>query len=113
MRTSKNHHAEQVLKAAEHLCKTKGISMWGSESRRGSDLLQLSFWGDRQEVLKIPFALLDYLNYKDIEILRSGRRGQDYLLVLAITEQIWQHEMQEPERRKKLVRRLHPTLAGI
>ena len=82
MQTTKNHHADQVLKAAQHLCETKGISMWGSSSRRGSDLLQLSFWGDRQAVLKVPFLLLEYLNYQDIEILRSGRRGQDYLLVL-------------------------------
>lgn len=113
MQTSHIHRSEQVLKAAQHLCDVHGLDMWGGDSRRGSDLLQLSFWGERQTVLKIPFLLLEYLNNEDVEILRSGRRGHEYLLVLAVTERIWLHEMQKPERRGKLKRRLSATWAGF
>lgn len=112
MRASRTHRVEQILKIVQHLCDTHNLHMYTTESRRGTDVLRLSIWGERQDVLKVPFSMLEYLFDEDIEIMQSGRRGQDYLLLLVITERLFAQEVHLPERRKKLHGRLEEAFAG-
>lgn len=106
MRASSNHRAEQVSKVIHYLCSRYHLYSYVSEARRSTDIIRLSIWGERQNVLKLPFRLLEYLPDEDIEILQSGRRGGHYLLLLVITERLIAQSVTENERRAKLHGRL-------
>ena len=112
MQTTRIHRVEQVLKVSQHLCEVYSIKMYATESRRHSDVITLSLWGERQDVLKLPFKLLEYLPDEDIELLQSGRRGSDYLLLLVITERLIGQSIHMPERRAKLRGKFERSLLG-
>jgi hypothetical protein len=112
MQTSRIHRVEHVLKIIQHLCELHNIKMYATESRRKTDVITLSLWGERQSVLKLPFKLLEYLPDEDIELLQSGRRGPDYLLIMVITERLISQSSQLPERRAKLRSKFQQSLLG-
>lgn len=74
--------------------------------RRASDLTMVFLRGPREKVLALPLQIFDAIKEYDVEIVRSGGEGDRYLLVLAITEALAQQDVQVPERRAKLRRRI-------
>lgn len=113
MQSTRFHRVEQILKVSQHLCEVHSLKMYAAESRRKTDIVRLSVWGERQDVLRIPFRMLEYLPDEDIEIVQSGRRGQSYLLLLVVTERLISQKVQMPERRAKLRGRLQNALTGF
>jgi hypothetical protein len=62
----------------------------------------INLWGDKVEVLQVLPALTDQLRGIDVEIIQSGRRGEDYFLVFAVTKKLATQHLQAPERRAKM-----------
>ena len=62
----------------------------------------INLWGDKVKVLQILPQLTDQLKGIDVEIIQSGRRGQDYFLVFAVTKKLATQTLQAPERRAKM-----------
>jgi len=102
---SKEDLVRQVVKVANHLAKKYRVNMYSADSKRETDIMFLSIWGERSAVLKIPFDMLEHLQYVDIEFVQTGRRGGDYLLLLVITKKIIEQPLRTPERRAKLQNR--------
>jgi hypothetical protein len=88
-----------VLHAA---CGQFCVAMTIDSGRRSSDLALLHLWGDKSGVLKVLPEVLDKVSEVDLEIIRSGKRGEDYFLALAISEKATLETIQLPERRAKL-----------
>lgn len=80
--------------------------------RRSSDLTMVFLRGPREKVLALPLQIFDAIKGYDVEIVRSGGDGDRYLLVLAITEALADQDVQTPERRAKLRRRVSRERAG-
>ncbi|HHO56488.1 MAG TPA: hypothetical protein ENK21_08860 [Trueperaceae bacterium] len=105
MAISKDDLVKQVVKVANHLAQKHRVNMYSADSKRATDIMFLSIWGERSAVLKIPFAMLEHLQYVDIEFVQTGRRGGEYLLLLVITQKIIKQPLRTPERRVKLQNR--------
>lgn len=88
-----------VLHAA---CGRFCVAMTIDKGRRSSDIALLHLWGDKRGVLKVLPEVLDKVPEVDLEIIRSGKRGEDYFLALAISEKAALETIQLPERRAKL-----------
>ena len=101
-----SHRAKQLDNLVSELCKQFKINVYSVPSRRQTDILTFSMWGDRQAVLKLPSKILERIYDEDIEILQSGRRGIDYVLVFVITQRLHEQTVVVPERRAKLLNRV-------
>jgi hypothetical protein len=88
-----------VLHAA---CGQWCVAMTIDKGRRSSDIALLHLWGDKRGVLKVLPEVLDKVPEVDLEIIRSGKRGEDYFLALAISEKTTVAAIQLPERRARL-----------
>jgi hypothetical protein len=88
-----------VLHAA---CGQFCVAMTIDSGRRSSDLALLHLWGDKSGVLKVLPEVLDKVPEVDLGIIRSGKRGDDYFLALAISEKAALETIQLPERRARL-----------
>ena len=102
MQVAKEELIKQVVKVANHLAQKYRLNMSSADSKRETDIMFLSIWGERSAVLKVPFDMLEHLQNVDIEFVQSGRRGTDYLLLLVITRKIINQPIRNPERRAKL-----------
>lgn len=105
MAMSKDDLVKQVVKVANHLVQKYRVNMYSADSKRETDIMFLSIWGERSAVLKIPFDMLEHIQYVDIEFVQTGRRGGEYLLLLVITRKIINQPLRSPERRVKLQNR--------
>jgi hypothetical protein len=88
-----------VLHAA---CGQFCVAMSIDQGRRSSDIALLHLWGDKKGVLKVLPEVLDRISEVDLEIIRSGKRGEDYFLALAICEKTSVEAIQLPERRARM-----------
>jgi hypothetical protein len=101
------HPLESKIIAVLHVaCGQLCVAMNIDEGRRASDIALLHLWGERRGVLKVLPKLLDKIPEVDLEIIRSGKRGEDYFLALAITEKATVETIQLPERRARLRSRI-------
>lgn len=91
-----------IIRALAKLCGGRCIAFHADPGRRKSDFLMINMWGDKVRVLQVLPYLTDYLKGVDLEIIQSGRRGQDYFLVFAITKKLATQSLQAPERRAKM-----------
>ncbi len=105
MTASKEDLVKQLVKVANHLVQKHRVNMYSADSKRETDIMFLSIWGERSAVLKVPFEMLEHLQDVDIEFVQTGRRGGDYLLLLVITQKIIKQPLRSPERRMKLQHR--------
>jgi hypothetical protein len=97
------HPLEAKIIAVLHVaCGQFCVAMNIDKGRRASDIALLHLWGEKRGVLKVLPKLLDKTPEVDLEIIRSGKRGEDYFLALAITEKATVETIQLPERRAKL-----------
>ncbi len=102
MHAPKEELIRQVVRVANYLAEKYRLNMSSADSKRETDIMFLSIWGERSTVLKVPFDMLEHLRDVDIEFVQSGRRGGDYLLLLVITRKIINQPIRNPERRAKL-----------
>ncbi len=102
MRVIDNDRAKHIEMLLHAFCKEQKIEMFSSEGRRKSDLIAFTLYGDRQAILKMPLKLSELLKAEDIEILQSGRRGIDYVLVFVVTEKLRLQIREIKERRAKI-----------
>jgi hypothetical protein len=97
------HLVEAKIIAVLHAaCGQFCVAMSIDKGRRSSDIALLHLWGDKRGVLKVLPEVLDKVPEVDLEIIRSGKRGEDYFLALAISEKTSIETIQLPERRAKL-----------
>ena len=102
MRVTDNDRAKHIEMLLNAFCKEQKIEMFSSDGRRKSDLIAFTLYGDRQAILKMPLKLAELLKAEDIEILQSGRRGIDYVLVFVVTEKLRLQVQERKERRAKI-----------
>jgi hypothetical protein len=93
----------KVISVLHAACGQFCVAMMIDEGRRSTDIALLHLWGEKRQVLKVLPRLLDKVAGIDLEIIRSGKRGEDYFLALAITEKAAVAAIQLPERRAKLL----------
>ncbi len=105
MRVTDNDRAKHIEMLLNAFCKEQKIEMFSSDGRRKSDLIAFTLYGDRQAILKMPLKLAELLKAEDIEILQSGRRGIDYVLVFVVTEKLRLQVQEKKERRAKIIYR--------
>ncbi len=113
MQSLSPHRATQLDLLVSAVCKQAKVNVYSVPSRRTTDVLTFSMWGDRQSVLRLPSKILELLYNEDIEILQSGRRGINYVLIFVVTERLQQHPVARPERRAKLLNRLDRYLPEL
>lgn len=95
------------IRSAVNQCADKaGVLARCRPPRRASDVTMVFLRGAREKVLALPLQIFDAIKEYDVEIVRSGGEGDRYLLVLAITQALVEQNVQVPERRAKLRRRL-------
>ena len=102
-------HAEEEMRirsAVNQVADKVGVLARCRPPRRASDLTMVFLRGPREKVLALPLQIFDAIREYDVEIVRSGGEGDKYLLVLAITEALAEQDVQVPERRAKLRRRI-------
>jgi hypothetical protein len=92
----------KVISVLHAACGQFCVAMSIDQGRRSNDIALLHLWGEKRQVLKVLPRLLDKVAGIDLEIIRSGKRGEDYFLALAITEEAAVATIQLPERRAKL-----------
>lgn len=92
----------KVISVLHTACGQFCVAMTIDQGRRATDVALLHLWGEKRQVLKVLPRLLDRVAGIDLEIIRSGKRGEDYFLALAITENAALAAIQLPERRAKL-----------
>jgi hypothetical protein len=92
----------KIITVLHTACGQFCVAMSIDKGRRSSDLALLHLWGEKKQVLKVLPRLLDKVPEVDLEIIRSGKRGEDYFLALAISEKTAIEAIQLPERRAKL-----------
>jgi hypothetical protein len=92
----------KVIAVLHVACGQFCVAMNIDKGRRASDVALLHLWGDKRGVLKVLPKLLDRVPEVDLEIIRSGKRGEDYFLALAVTHKAALETIQLPERRAKL-----------
>lgn len=102
MRVTDNDRTKHIEMLLNAFCKEQKIEMFSSDGRRKSDLIAFTLYGDRQAILKMPLKLAELLKAEDIEILQSGRRGIDYVLVFVVTEKLRLQIREIKERRAKI-----------
>jgi hypothetical protein len=98
----KNPLEAKVISVLHTACGQFCVAMSIDTGRRTSDIALLHLWGEKKQVLKVLPKLLDKVSGIDLEIIRSGKRGEDYFLALAINEKTAVEAIQLPERRAKL-----------
>jgi hypothetical protein len=99
---SSNSLEAKVISVLHAACGQFCVAMTIDEGRRSTDIALLHLWGEKRQVLKVLPRLVDKVPGIDLEIIRSGKRGEDYFLALAITEKAAVAAIQLPERRAKL-----------
>jgi hypothetical protein len=99
---SSNSLEAKVISVLHAACGQFCVAMTIDEGRRSTDIALLHLWGEKRQVLKVLPRLVDRVPGVDLEIIRSGKRGEDYFLALAITEKAAVAAIQLPERRAKL-----------
>lgn len=92
----------KVISVLHAACGQFCVAMTIDEGRRSTDIALLHLWGEKRQVLKVLPRLADRVAGIDLEIIRSGKRGEDYFLALAVTEKTALGAIQLPERRAKL-----------
>jgi hypothetical protein len=92
----------KIIAVLHRACGQLCVAMNIDKGRRASDIALLHLWGEKKQVLKVLPRLLDKTPEVDLEIIRSGKRGDDYFLALAITAKAAVETIQLPERRAKL-----------
>ncbi|MGL4608296.1 MAG: hypothetical protein ACRCYY_01225 [Trueperaceae bacterium] len=92
----------KVIALLHAACGQFCVAMTIDKGRRTADIALLHLWGDKKQVFKVIPKLLDKIPEVNLEIIRSGKRGEDYFLALAITEKAALSAIQLPERRAKL-----------
>jgi hypothetical protein len=92
----------KVISVLHAACGQFCVAMSIDQGRRSNDVALLHLWGEKRQVLKVLPRLLDKVAGIDLEIIRSGKRGEDYFLALAVTEKTALGAIQLPERRAKL-----------
>jgi hypothetical protein len=92
----------KIISVLHTACGQFCVAMTIDKGRRSLDIALLHLWGEKKQVLKVLPELLDKAPEVDLEIIRSGKRGEDYFLALAITEKAAMEAIQLPERRAKL-----------
>jgi hypothetical protein len=102
MKSSRPHHLSLIANALSKLCGSRCVAYNADQGRRSSDFLMVNLWGDKIRVLEILPELTDHLRGIDVEIIQSGRRGEDYFLVFAVTRKLATQSVQAPERRAKM-----------
>ncbi len=102
MKPSRPHHLSLIANVLSKLCGGRCVAYRADQGRRTSDFLMINLWGDKVKVLQILPHLTDQLKGIDVEIIQSGRRGQDYFLVFAVTKKLATQTLQAPERRAKM-----------
>lgn len=105
-----SHRAKQLDLLITDLCKRAKVTAYSVPSRRETDILSFSMWGERQKVLKLPSVIQEQLHDEDIEILQSGRRGIHYVLIFVVTDRIHNQPLAAQERRAKLFKKLERYL---
>ena len=103
---SKIEHDMRVRSAVTKVADKVGVLARCRPPRRTSDLTMVFLRGPRDKVLALPLQIFDAIKEYDVEIVRSGGDGDRYLLVLAVTEALANQDVQSPERRAKLRRRI-------
>ncbi len=102
MKPSRPRHVSPILNVLSKLCGGRCVAFSADTGRRTSDFLMINMWGDKAKVLQILPQLTDQIKGIDVEIIQSGRRGQDYFLVFAVTKKLAIQNLQAPERRAKM-----------
>jgi hypothetical protein len=92
----------KVISVLHAACGQFCVAMSIDQGRRSNDIALLHLWGEKRQVLKVLPRLADRVAGIDLEIIRSGKRGEDYFLALAVTEKTALGAIQLPERRAKL-----------
>jgi hypothetical protein len=85
-----------------------GVRVSFGDGRRRSDLTLALLRGERLSVLSLAPRLVEQVP-ADIEIVRSARVGNNYELMMALTEKLEQQPLRSPERRAKLRQLAHAT----
>ncbi len=101
-KVEKNPLEAKLIGVLHSACGQFCVAMTIDQGRRSLDVALLHLWGEKKQVLKVLPKLLDKIPEVDLEIIRSGKRGEDYFLALAITEKTALEAIQLPERRAKL-----------
>jgi hypothetical protein len=91
-----------IVNALKKLCGERCVAFSANVGRRTTDFLLLNLWGDKKSVLEILPQLTDHVKGIDIEIIQNARRGEDYFLIIAITQKLTKQSLQAPERRAKM-----------
>ncbi len=99
---SENPLEAKLIAVLHAACGQFCVAMGIDQGRRSSDTALLHLWGEKKQVLKVLPKLLDKVPEVDLEIIRSGKRGEDYFLALAIIGKTSVEAIQLPERRAKL-----------
>ncbi|MGL4609803.1 MAG: hypothetical protein ACRCYY_08980 [Trueperaceae bacterium] len=92
----------EIKRLIARLCEEYEVEVSFMTNRRHTDVVTCVLSGPRDLVLPIPVALLEGLEFEDIEVIRSRQEGLDYLLQLVITTELERQFSQNPERRAKL-----------
>jgi hypothetical protein len=98
---SENPLEAKLISVLHAACGQFCVAMSIDQGRRASDTALLHLWGEKKQVLKVLPKILDKVPEVDLEIIRSGKRGDDYFLALAIAGKTVE-AIQLPERRAKL-----------
>jgi len=78
-----------------------GVRVSFGDGRRRSDLTLALLRGERLSVLTLAPRLIESVP-ADIEIVQSAQVGQNYELMMALTDRLEQQPLRSPERRAKL-----------
>jgi hypothetical protein len=92
----------KLISTLHAACGQLCVAMRIDKGRRASDIALLHLWGEKKQVLKVLPKLVDKVPAIDLEIIRSGKRGDDYFLALAVTKKTSVTTIRLPERRAKL-----------
>lgn len=102
MKSSRPRHLSLIVHTLSKLCGGRCVAFNADSGRRKSDFLMINLWGDKVKVLEILPQLTDQIRGIDVEIIQSGKRGQDYFLIFAVTKKLATQTLQAPERRAKM-----------
>lgn len=105
-----NMEYQAIVKHIEHIAQAAGLKVKFFAGRRSTDIVMVTFSGERAQVLASITALVNSLDTVDLELIVSDLRHLHYTLTLAITTLVDEQQLQQPERRAKLKRFLQDEL---